>query len=117
MTTRFSTKEPQFQNSLGHWCCGECKQELHQHLPTCETDKEFREWYKGVLAKAKALQEQPRPSWMCPGCPLPKDGSQGHKFSCVVGGARASQVVLPAFSTITPDGKVVFTIPKPPEEK
>lgn len=70
-----------------HWDCGECMVTLPYHLPDCPVHAVY-------LEAEKAKTEYVRPDWMCSGCDQPKEGP--HRFSCCVGGPRASQVILPA---------------------
>lgn len=83
-----------------YWDCGECRMTLPFHLPNCPV-------HAAYLEAEKAKAEYVRPDWMCSGCDQPKEGP--HRFSCYVGGPRASQVILPA--TQNPDG--TFSIDPP----
>lgn len=95
---------PDVQDENGNWVCGECKA---RHLDSCKVYQQFRRWYRKVLQENEEAQSKPRPEWMCSGCDQPKEGP--HRFSCYVGGARATQLVVPA--TRKEDGTFVVHLP------
>lgn len=89
----------QYKAEDGSWHCNECKQQINEHLDTCETYRGFMAWFRKITEHNE--NPPPRPWWMCKGCDQPEEGS--HRFGCSIRGARASQVVLSA--TRGEDGK------------
>lgn len=83
-----------------YWACGECKDTLPCHTPDCPV-------HLAYLAYEKAKVEYVRPAYLCTNCDQPKEGP--HRFSCAVGGIRATQTVLPV--TQNPDG--TFSVDPP----
>lgn len=97
-------------DETGHiqFICGECETVMPEHNPTCLVHLQYKkrqELFSDV--------EYKHPEGQCKGCPSPVEGP--HKFSCVYGGVRASQVVLSAISQ--PDGSLVIVSPNNKTDK
>jgi len=89
------------------WYCEECFQPINDHLESCQAHQNYKKWSLGILEESERQNTCPRDPAMCTGCPQPKEGP--HKFSCYVGGAKASQVILPASKSS--EGKYTIQIP------
>ena len=94
-----TTNAGQFTGEDGQHYCRECKQQINEHLNTCETHRGFMAWFRKITEHN--ANPPPRPWWMCKGCDQPEESS--HRFGCSIRGARASQVVLSV--TRDEDGK------------
>lgn len=87
---------PQYKGEDGFWYCGECKQQIGDHLGNCETHNAFKTWFRKITEQPT----EPRPDWMCEGCDAPKNGQ--HRFSCYKHGKK--QLTIPV--VINNHGKI-----------